>query len=371
MHPVLFGGLLLMALAGREAAASAASLGIVAHPEGGSIAYDMNAKGQVAAVIDDGKGSRHAVFADKGKPFKLITPEGTKSEARRINDKGEVVGSARSRDGSWFAFVYSEADGMRRIGTLGGASSYGMGINDAGAAVGYADTANGEWHAFLSVPGKALLDLGTLGGKFSYAKDINNAGQIVGAATTRDGYRHAFLYDPERGMIDLGTLGGRVSTANAINDRGVVVGTSEMRDGRFHAFVYDGTRMIDLGAIIGHGDSFAADINNAGDVVGTVELSNERYGDRRISFVWQNDRMSLHPSGKALYLTHAISDAGHVIGATYDRGLDAATMPSHAAPFVDHGGEKILSFFAFVLLIAGAAAIIASRGKVSWSRWPG
>lgn len=361
MRYVLRSCFFLLVLAGGEAGAITQSLGIAAPKQGGSIANDMNAAGQVAVVIEDEKGVPHAAFFDKGKLIVLDSLGGTESEAKRINDKGELVGSSNKKDGSWTAFLYSRTNGMQELGTLGGINSHGMALNNAGAAVGFADTPNGDWHAFLYQPGQPLKDLGTFGGKISYASGINNVGQVVGTATTPDGSRHAFFYDAERGMIDLGTLGGRFSTATAINDKGIVVGASEMKDRTWHAFVYDGTRMTDLGAIIGRGDSFATGINNAGHVVGTVQLTNERFGDRRLSFVWRDNKMLLHPSGKGLYLTNAINNAGHVIGATYDRGLNAATMQSNAVPFVDLGGTKILSFNLVMMLLAGTVVIFRKR----------
>ncbi|MCH8619513.1 HAF repeat-containing protein [Undibacterium sp. TS12] len=364
MHHALRSCFLLLAMAGVdagiEARATTQSLGIISPKKGGSVAYDMNASGQVAAVIKDEKDRQHAVFFEKGKMIPLDALDETESEAKRINDKGEIVGSSSRKNGTWMAFIYSKANGMQELGTLGGPSSHGTAINNSGTAVGFADTANGEWHAFLRQPGEPLKDLGTFGGKVSYASGINNLGQVVGTATTTDGFRHAFVYDAARGMVDLGTLGGRYSSATAINDQGMIVGTSEMPDRRWHAFVHDGKRMTDLGAIIGTGNSFATDINNAGHVVGTVDIDSI---DLRVSFVWRDNKMLLHPAGKGLYLTNAINNQELVIGATYDRGLNAATMHSNTAPFVDLGGTRILSFNMVMMLLAGIGVIFRKRFK--------
>ncbi|MFZ6655732.1 HAF repeat-containing protein [Undibacterium sp. TJN19] len=357
MHPALRSSLFLLALIGGHAAATTHSLGIERKQYGESIAYDMNAAGQVAAVIKEKDGTPHAVFFEKGKLVKLEMPGETESEAKRINDKGEVVGSSKKGD-AWRAFIRNREHGVQDLGTLGGPSSYGAALNNAGLAVGFADTPNRDWHAFLYTPGEALKDLGTLGGKVSYASGINNLGQVVGTATTEDGYRHAFLYNDATGMSDLGTLGGRYSSATAINGKGAVVGTSEMKDRRWHAFVHDGAKMIDLGDKIGFGDSFATGINNEGHVVGVVDTL-----DMRLSFVWRDNKMVLHPSGKSLYLTNAINNAGQVIGASYDRGLNAATMPSNSLPFVDLGGTKILGFNILVVLLALTLAIFRKRLK--------
>jgi probable HAF family extracellular repeat protein len=358
MHRALQSCLFLLLLHGGAASAVTAthSLGLVAPPGGETIAYDMNAAGQVAAVIADNNGSQRGVFYQNGTLIELGTLGGTESMATRINDKGEIVGSARRKDRNWSAFLYDRRSGMHDLGTLGGTSSHGAALNNAGAAVGHADTANGDMHAFLAQRGLPMQDLGTLGGKTSYANGINNKGQVVGTATLPDDYKHAFRFDPASGMTDLGTLGGRSSTATAINDSGVVVGASETKDRRWHAFVYDGHQMIDLGAKIGMGDSYATGINSAGHVVGTVLLEEER-----MSFVWRDNKMLLHHGTKSLYVMNAINDAEQVIGATYSLGLHAATMDSSAAPIFDHGGTDLLSLIAMVLLSAGAVVVYRKR----------
>ena len=356
-HYVIRCSLLLVVMMCDDAFASSNSVGISRKQYGESIAYDMNATGQIAAVIKEKNGTPHAVFFDKGQLIKLELPGETESEAKHINDNGDVIGY--SKIGSIArAFIRDRFHHQQEIGTLGGPNSYGIAINNAGLATGFADTESGDWHAFLYTPGQSLKDLGTLGGKVSYASGINNIGQIVGTATIEDGSRHAFIYDKVTGMIDLGTLGGRYSSATAVNDHGVVVGTSEMKDHRWHAFIHDGKQMVDLGDKIGYGNSFATGINNEGHVVGIVDTEDLRY-----TFVWRDTKIVLHPSGKSLYLTNAINDAGQVIGASYDHGLNAATMPSNAIPFVDLGGSKIIGFNIFVILMALLIAIYRKRLK--------
>lgn len=360
MHPNFLRSCLLMIIAGDVAATTSHSIGISRKQYGESIAYDMNAAGQVAAVIKEKNGTPHAVFFDKGQVIKLELPGETESEAKHINDNGQVIGYSKIGDVSR-AFIRDRYQRTQEIGTLGGASSYGIAINNAGVAAGFADTASGDWHAFLYRSDDGLKDLGTLGGKVSYASGINNHGQVVGTATISDGSRHAFIYDATSEMVDLGTLGGRYSSATAVNDQGIVVGTSETKDRRWHAFIYDGKQMTDLGGKIGFGNSFATGINNEGHVVGIVDAEDIRY-----TFVWRDNKLVLHPSGKSLYLTNAINDTGQVIGASFDRSLSAATMPSDAIPFVDVGGTKILGFNLFTMLLALTLVVFRKRFASMW-----
>lgn len=344
--------------ASNPTAAATKSLGIVPPADEQTIAYDINAAGQVAAVLEDEEGRQRGVLFEKGVLTELGAEPGMYSDARAISPSGEIVGSASRKDGSWRAFVFKRDTGLRELPTLGGPSSYGMSINSHGHVVGFADTETRDWHAFLYTGGERLMDLGTLGGKTSYAAGMNNVGQVVGTATTRDEFRHAFIYDLQGGMRDLGTLGGRQSSATAINDAGVVVGASETRDRRWHAFVHDGKKMVDLGALVGFGNSFATDINNAGHVVGTVLLP-----DERLSFVYRDGKMTVHRGGRGLHLANSINDGELMVGATYDRKFNAATMPSDAIPAVRKDGRKLFLFMgaAFLLGAAGVAYRLLTR----------
>ena len=332
------------------------SLGIVGPANEQTIAYDINAAGQVAAVLENDAGRQRGVLFDKGKLTEIGSLGGDFSDARAINSGGVIAGSAQAADGHWRAFLYERAMGMRELGTLGGPSSYGLAIDDAANVAGFADTESGDFHAFHYTRGGAMKDLGTLGGKISYASGMNNVGQVVGTAATATEFRHAFLYDPVRGMVDLGTLGGRQSSATAVNDKGVVVGASETKDRRWHAFVHDGRKMVDLGALIGFGSSFATDINSAGHVVGTVLR-----GEERLSFVWRDNTMTVHRGGHGLHLTHTITDKEIVVGATYSKRLDAATMSAAAPAVVARGGSELLALVAAMLVAALAGVAYSLR----------
>lgn len=346
------GVVVLLSLAG-QAGAQPKPIGVLAPDGEGTVAYDINAKGQVAAVLENPDGTQRGVLFEKGKLIELGSLGGHQSYVRAINDKGQLIGAASDKEGRWSAFLFDRASGMRKLGTLGGPSSHGMALNQRGEAVGFADTADEQWHAFLYDGGARLVDLGTLGGKVSYAAGINNKGQVVGTAAQANEYRHAFLYDKANGMVDLGTLGGRQSSASAINDSGVIVGASETAERRWHAFIYDGHTMVDLGAKIGYGNSYATGINNQGHVVGTVQV-----GQERASFVWRDNRLTIHRGGHSLRLVNKINDRGQVIGAEGQQKFNAATMMSYARPVKSREGADLFFTVIMTAVIATLAVLL-------------
>ena len=295
---------------------------------------------------------------------------GTGSSASDINRWGDVVGNITSGD---VTHGFLNAGGTYTdLGTLGGANSNARGINDSGQIVGGSDNASGQFHAYVYAGG-SMSDLGTLGGDRSEAFAINNHGTIVGDAQNGDpateGFGQAFGY-AGGAMKALGTLpGGLGSNAYAVNNNGTIggssfegpftapeypfhavtfsdgtahsIGASDLGDSRiygmndgdlavggipmaaniheFHAFLYDHGTITDLGVLDAfQDDSIAWDINNLRQIVGTsaVSIDPEHYGYH--GFLWTGaglvDLNTLvdPSSGWVITSANAINDAQQI-----------------------------------------------------------
>jgi probable HAF family extracellular repeat protein len=241
---------------------------------GGPSAYaTATAGGTVIGASLSGDVTRGFVYRD-GAIQSVGTLYGGDSVAYGINAGGQVVGDSTDASGNSRAFLYNGGT-LTDLGTLGGTDARARAINDAGMIVGGSQPGpgfpNDGAHAFLYHDG-TMQDLGTLGGGFSWAEAINDAGQVAGySLTSGDAAWHPFLVSGGV-MHDLGSFGGDYGEAHAINAAGVVVGYSSFVEYGFsHAFMYAGGSLTDLNAVTdGLGTQVLMDavgINDAGQIV--------------------------------------------------------------------------------------------------------
>ena len=200
---------------------------------GSTHAYAVNDSGDVTGVSVDSTGTARAyLFTDDDGLIDLGGLDPDQSYyGRDLNSLGTVTGSSYVEVKPTFkriAYRYTSAGGMQSLGALDRKGwSEGEGINDFGDVVG--DSAG---RAFLYTDEEGMKDLGTLGGERSYADAINNLGEIVGSAQTADGTYHPFVLIPGYSMASLDDLvlsGGPLNPEPAypldINEAGEICGT--------------------------------------------------------------------------------------------------------------------------------------------------
>lgn len=229
-------------------------------------ALGINNSNQVVGYVYNSSNSQithAALWSADGRIQDLGTLGGSSSAANAINNSGNVTGYSQTSGGSTlYAFLWTPANGMRRIGTQ---TSDGIGIGQS-SVVGY-----NNGHASMWTAGTMFQDLGTLGGDTSSANGISSTGKVVGSSeiTRGGGDVHAFVWDTATGMSDLGTLtGGNYSDAFAINSQGVIAGQSNIANGDLHAVLWTASgKIIDIGTL-GGVTAYATALNGNGQVAG-------------------------------------------------------------------------------------------------------
>jgi probable HAF family extracellular repeat protein len=130
---------------------------------------------------ENGSFQKRAFLVQQGAMRALPTPAGYSSAAARINERGQVIGRLEPDDGSWESWraVLWDKDGVK---VLLDQASDARGINNRGQVVGAVLTGSG---GFFYEPGKGVRSLNDLidtstGWNIVYAQAINERGQIVG-----------------------------------------------------------------------------------------------------------------------------------------------------------------------------------------------
>jgi probable HAF family extracellular repeat protein len=310
------------------------------------------------------------VFTDLG-----VLPPGLHSQARALNDRGQVAGLAdiSASEKSVFHAVlwtparpHSTSGSMIDLGTLPGQiNSVATGINPSGRVAG--ETYYPQDKAFIY--NGTMHYLGSLHrGSPSKAFGINAAGAVVGESGTANGFDHAFLWVPGtrdgvRGrMHDLGTPPGQaISTASAINDQGTIAGSSlnaEFLGGR--AFVWVPSRphaatgtMTDLPQPRGVRQSGASAINDRVLITGTMETA----GGQVHGFLFDTAMRDLGTlPGDAESFATGINSHGVVVG--------YSARPGRPFRAVRWAGGRITDLNRFLPAPLNAAGVVL---EVAWA----
>jgi probable HAF family extracellular repeat protein len=154
------------------------------------------------------------------------------SVATDINDRGEVAGSLATGNGH--AFLWTERTGMKDLGCPGAACQAVL-LAGNGLLAGNYLPYSAHLRAFVWTEDGGMRDLGYLSRATAEVRATNRRGQLVGNSPQYYTPTHAFVWSETRGLVDLdpgnwpGVPGAlfpmRSSFANAINDKGVIAGS--------------------------------------------------------------------------------------------------------------------------------------------------
>jgi probable HAF family extracellular repeat protein len=152
-----------------------------------SSARDINGSGQIVGNSSQPENPDldHATLWQDGQTIDLGASYAGLSYARAINDLGQVVGYV---DNGITQRAVTWINGQMTVlpTWAGGGATVANDVNNKGEIVGTAQTANGSMRAVLWKSGR-IIDLGTLGGRPFAAQAINGVGVIVGWSGYRVG----------------------------------------------------------------------------------------------------------------------------------------------------------------------------------------
>ena len=273
----------------------------------GCIPRDMNNTGLAVGWHISG-GSGHACILDKGTTIDLGSFGGRSSNARAVNQNGQVV-----------VYVQTGARQEARLWADGTSESLApivvaTDVNARGQVVGRTSGFPSGFRGLLWDRG-TVTDLVNLDGGATFPFAINDLGQVVGYSGSPFGPHHAFLWT-DGVMTDLGSMNsGWSSEAVAINNRGDVVVEDidfSQTPVRRRAWLYSQGTATDLGSL-GAGRTSASDINNRGQIVGD-------YSQNR-AWLWENGELTDlgHLPGSNASVASTIDDAGRVMGVSGGR----------------------------------------------------
>lgn len=193
-----------------------------------SVAFAINDAG-TSVGFSDSPGSGSLVLATKwpatGGPVALNSFPSIASYGNDINNAGQIVGSAAFDAGlTDHAYIWTREGGLRSLGTEGPAGGYAKRINEKGLVIGDVYAGPGDQNGFIWSRENGRLVVGTPLVDSSDVTGVNNRGQVVGSLNGR-----AFVWTRAGGFVDLNTLipdapaDFTLFSADAISDAGSIV----------------------------------------------------------------------------------------------------------------------------------------------------
>ena len=241
----------------------------------------INDRGQVIGSARD-VGIHRGFLYSGGQLTPLVPPGSISTRPVGINGRGDVLLDGLTSTDNSAGYIYSNGT-YNNIGTLGGPSTFPSFMNDRGQVTGSSQLANGVFQGFFYSEGR-MVPLATTG--VARPAALNNAGQVAGS------YNGSAAIFHEGQITSLGNLGGDESRLSDINDAGEAVGTidydPQARYHESHAFIFSDGQVQDLHTSFSYGglqrffSSVAGDINELGQVlVAATFLNAGGYGFHR------------------------------------------------------------------------------------------
>lgn len=225
---------------------------------------------------------------------------GTYSEARAINNLGQVVGYSQAKGEEAHAVLWDPNDGIQDIGISSSDASVAYDINNNGQVVGTLRSSGYTVGQFMWDEANGLRVIMPDGG---IAPSVNDFGQVA---------IHTYLWDPVNGAQNIG-----VGSATSINNQGQIVGRTLGYP--YYAYIWDSINGVQtLGTFGDREDSWAFDVNDLGQMVGCVTNPGSA-----IAFYWDSE-VGMVSIGTLEDASHSRAEAinihGQVVGTSYDEG---------------------------------------------------
>jgi len=198
-------------------------------PTSSSVAFGINDAGTAVGWSDEASGPRLTQVtkwpAGGGGPIALNGFPSIASLAEDINNAGQIVGSAafdtRLSDQ---AFIWTPQGGLQGLGTEPAFFSWARRINEKGLVIGGVRVTPADNNGFIWSREHGLLVVGTPGVDRSEATALNNRGQVLGFLNTT-----GYIWTRASGFVDLSSrvVGAPPSMTQffgqGINDNGTIV----------------------------------------------------------------------------------------------------------------------------------------------------
>lgn len=219
-------------------------------PSGGGVTGSdgINDLGQIACTLQDQNGKEHLVRytpPSDGEVYGALEVLGLPDPSDQsflpfaININGDICGRVTDANGDWHAYYYTDAEGFVEINA--GLNSQARDINDSGQVIGFTSSGSLAFR-YSSITGIEYFSSPHETEEFIHAYGINNSGDFVGRTIFPDAPRgrnaikdKPFLYsDSSAGFVDIGA--NITEYGKDVNENGDVVGN--VTSGTGFPFIY-------------------------------------------------------------------------------------------------------------------------------------